>query len=705
MPYPVTASQTVAVSQTMTMTFRPAAAGLINVVVLGSAIIPASPPTGGAREGDPPPIPVASLRLELFAPGATTPVLSKADRLEIRGTVRDRIIVWGDAPAAASQLAADWTVKVTNLGNLPASFDVTARYQVEEGNLGKVDHIFVLMMENRSFDHMLGYLKLTGANGDVDGLTGHEINHDGNNAPQQVHLLTETNFTSDPGHGWTDVAGALPGTTLSSTAPPYQLSADRLANLTSNGGFVRNFEYQERSETALPPHDQATINPGLAHTFEFQPKQAGTLGARALPLSTPAQSQSGLLGRLSLRTPGGGTPVTTQTAPIGSGAISVSHTVTATELALTGNWTCEVTNSADTPIEFITDISNSIGPGGLEPAASIMGYYDKSGVPAYDYLATQFAVCDRWFASIPTDTFPNRLYAMTGGSGGLLTTPSDASVATNPPAYGLKTIFEVLQEHNVDWNIFFSDLPFALVFTALAQDAQYTARMRPISEFLDRAATGELPAVAWIDPNFNDVPDGTDNASDDHPPGDVKRGQQFVEQVFNALVASPAWSKTMLIITYDEHGGFFDHVEPPGTPPRNDGPKDDDPDMTRYGLRVPSIVVSPWVAQGQVAHTIFDHTSMLRTILLRFCATPREVATDGADRRVSLGGGLGLGSVVPSMGARTDNANDLGGLLSLGAPRVVSPFGQPTAALAQGMVSHSPLIGIGATIRRGVLGF
>jgi hypothetical protein len=139
--------------------------------------------------------------------------------------------------------------------------------------------------------------------------------------------------------------------------------------------------------------------------------------------SHPTQAQSGLLGRLSLRTPGSSTPVATQTAPIGSGAISVSHTVTDTELALTSNWTCEVTNNADTPIEFITDISNSVGGGGLEPVASIMGYYDKSGVPVYDYLAAQFTVCDGWFASIPTDTFPNRLYAMTGGAGGLLTTP------------------------------------------------------------------------------------------------------------------------------------------------------------------------------------------------------------------------------------------------------------------------------------------
>ena len=316
-------------------------------------------------------------------------------------------------------------------------------------------------------------------------------------------------------------------------------------------------------------------------------------------------------------------------------------------------------------------------------------------------LASQFVVCDHWFASIPTDTFPNRLYAMSGGADGLLTTPSDASVAGSPPAYTRKTIFEFLQEHGADWNIFFSDLPFALVFAALAQDAKYTSRMLPVSEFVVSAATGELPAVAWIDPNFNDVPDGSDNASDDHPPGDVARGQQFIARIYDAIATSPAWSKSMLVITYDEHGGFYDHVLPAGTPPHTDGPKDDDPNLTRYGVRVPAIVVSPWVPQAQASHTIFDHTSILRTILLRFCTTPMRAETGSttttSDTATSssttsantgvigvmrMGGTGGLGSVTPSMGARTDTANNLGPLLSLDSPRKATPIAPVIAALS-----------------------
>ena len=143
---------------------------------------------------------------------------SKADRLEIKGRS-------GTASSSgAMPLPPRASSPPTGRSRSPTSatcqpgFNVTVRYQVVEGNLGKVDHILVLMMENRSFDHMLGYRKLTDANGDVDGLTGNEINHDDNNASQQVHRLTATNFVSDPGHGWTDVAGALPGTTLSTTA-------------------------------------------------------------------------------------------------------------------------------------------------------------------------------------------------------------------------------------------------------------------------------------------------------------------------------------------------------------------------------------------------------------------------------------------------------------------------------------------------------
>jgi hypothetical protein len=739
MTYPLISSQTVPVDQAMNLAFRPAAAGLINVVVNATAVIPVQPKPPTHGEQDPPPIPLLSLKLELFAPGATTPVFSKTDTLRVQGGVRDRVVVFGDAPALPTQLAADWTVKVTNLGNFPENFKVTVRYQQVAGNLGKIDHIFVLMMENRSFDHMLGYRKLSGASSDVDGLTGQEVNHDAKGGVHQVTKLTTTKFITDPGHGWTDVAGLLPGTTAQPDQPPPQLDGDASLKLTSNAGFVKNFQHQIAHSTPLPLHDHVTLSSGASHSFAFQPggKAGETLGARSLPSSIPETSKSGMLGQLALFAPGSSTPLAAQSARIGSGALSVSHDLTAADLALVGNWTCRVTNNSDAVLDFITDIANSKGPAGLgseEAPGAIMGYYDPSGVPVYDHLANQFAICDRWFASIPTDTVPNRLYAMAGGAGGLLTTPSDASVSSDPPAYTVKTIFEVLQQHGVDWNIFFSDMPFALVFKALAQDAQYTARMHSISDFFDRAQTGDLPAMAWIDPNFNDVPDGTANASDDHPPGDVSRGQQFVSRVYNALASSPAWSKTMLIVTYDEHGGFFDHVQPPGTPPRTDGPKDDDPNLTRYGVRVPTLVVTPWVEQGKVSHVIYDHTSTLKTILLRFCSSPLVATTaavgaavgstvgiatgtpvvakpiamafSATAAAVTMVGHLGIGSTIPSMGVRTDTANDLAGLLSLDAPRAAVPVGpQVSARLAATTRTQSPIAGIGATIRQGILGF
>lgn len=706
MVYPITLSQQrVKAGETMSLPFRPTVAGLVNVVLNAQVVIPQPAPTSHSGENDPPSIPVLALQLDVFAPGDTTPVFTKSYGVKVEGTVPDNVLLFGDIPASANQLTADWTVKVTNTSTSKNDeiFDVTVRYQATDGNLGKVDHIVVVMMENRSFDHMLGYLKAV--NGDVDGLTTKEFNHDvaGNNYP--VKKLLTTNFITDPGHGWTDVAGTPPGQPKITT--PYQLSGDSGAGLATNAGFVQNFAQQIAASSPQPPHDIITLAPNATHTIQFLPEEltapTGKIGARSVPISVPAKSSSGLLGTLSLFRPDGGNPVATGTAAIGSGAVSVTGTIALADMAILGNWLCQLTNNSDETLDFITDISKSTGPlttSNEEPLASIMGYYDNSGVPLYDMLASQFVICDRWFASIPTDTFPNRLYAMSGGSGGLLTTPSDASVASNPPAYTMKTIFEVLQENGVDWNVFFSDLPFALVFTALAQDAQYTSRMLPFGTFLQKAPTGDLPSVAWIDPNYNDVPDGTDNANDDHPPGDVARGQQFIAQVVDALAASPCWSKSLLIITYDEHGGFFDHVQPPGTPPRIDGPKDDDPNLTRYGVRVPAIVVSPWVAKGQVSHTIYDHTSILRTILDRFCAQKPVVV----DTKIGQGG-VGLPSTIPSMGARTDNANDLGPLLSLDVPRLATPISPAVASLASKPGTQSPLTGIGATLRMGLLGF
>ena len=725
MAYPITSSQTIDRGQSMTITFRPAAPGLVNVVVTGVGIIPPTPPP---IHGEPPEPEILSLRLDVFAPGATTPAFTKTQQFDGAKVPID-LLIWGDVPSAANQLGADWTVTATNTGQLQINVNAVVRYQVINGNLGKVDHIIVVMMENRSFDHMLGYLKLTGSNPEVDGLTGNEFNRGPTGQQFQVNRLPTTQFACDLGHGWTDVAGPLPDT-ATSPLPPAQLSGDPVAGLASNAGFVLNFNANLAGERPIPPHDVAPIAAGQTRSIAFRPSitfkpgQAGTFGARSVPDLVPAQSNSGMLGQLAFFKPANSTPFApAQTTPIGTGALSANCTVTAADLTSGGNWTCQVTNNADTTLTFTTDISNSIGSTqtALEPLSAAMGYHDSTQVPVYDHLANQFVVCDRWFASIPTDTFPNRLYANAGGAGGLLTTPSDSSFTTNPPAYIVQTVYEVMQAQGVDWNIFFSDLPFTLVFQRLAQDAQFTARMRPISEFFERAATGNLPSMAWIDPSFNDVPHVPGTANDDHPPGDIANGQQFIASVYNALASSPAWSKTLLVIIYDEHGGFFDHVEPPGTPPRTDGPKDDDPNLTRYGIRVPALIVSPWVAQGQVSHTIYDHTSVLRTILLRFCQTPTTslplptvaaAAAPGAHAQPAVrvtGPGTGVGgfptTTVPSMGARTDSANDLGPLLSLGSPRAATPFTAAIPSPAIGPRVTPPLTGIGATIRLAILGF
>ena len=122
-----------------------------------------------------------------------------------------------------------------------------------------------------------------------------------------------------------------------------------------------------------------------------------------------------------------------------------------------------------------------------------------------------------------------------------------------------------------------------------------------------------LPAVSWLDPNYEDVPE-SNWPNDDHPPIDVLNGQAFMAKLYRALASSPAWSKTLFVITYDEHGGFYDHVKRPTA-------EDDREQFRRYGVRVPALVVSPWVARRSVSHETYGHTSILKTILLCFCAS------------------------------------------------------------------------------------
>lgn len=274
----------------------------------------------------------------------------------------------------------------------------------------------------------------------------------------------------------------------------------------------------------------------------------------------------------------------------------------------------------------------------------IMGYHRASDLPVYDALAREYCVCDQWFASVPGPTWPNRLYALAGNSQGERNNPPLVPL----PAYPMKTIFEHLDDAGVDWRVYSHDIAFLRVF---AKYRYYTARIQPFGSFVRAARDGRLPPVTWIDPNFGDV--GFEG-NDDHPPVDLRRGQQLVRRVYQAVATAGQglWRSTLLVIMYDEHGGFFDHVAPGVA-------ADNLPAFQRYGVRVPALVVSPWVEPGVPSHITFDHTSILKTILVRFCQR---------------------GGVLPNMGIRVSAANDLGPLLSRTTPRL-QPLQLPRLAV------------------------
>src|SRR5882724_11272648 len=539
MPYPVKINGDLSPNQTLTLPFRPEKAGLVKVIVVANWHPSVKPPPG---EGEPS-VFFLAVQLDIVKLGSTTPVVSKTGRKQVgsdphKDLGRPRIVLWADTPAAAADLGGDWVAKITNTGEVPASCNVTARYQVMDGNLGKIDHVIVMMLENRSFDHMLGYLRLEKNRTDVDGLTGNEANSDDSNNSFAVHHRTATYFRNDPGHGYRDVADQL-------TWP--SLTPDR-----SNAGFVHNFAKRLAEDAQqLPPlmtsvQDQGQMAGGDTRTIHFRPAQPGQITIATNIDKTITHSESGKLGSVLLRRPGNST-LLTRSFPIGGHSLGLSYVATTADLAVAGDWICSVLNATETSATFQTRITYVQALHDLskqESADAIMGYYNADQLPAYDLLAREFLICDRWFASLPTDTFPNRLYALTGGSGGMDTTPSADDVIKNPPSYTLKTIFEVLQERGVDWKIFFSDLPFAFVFKKFAQDAQYTQRMRALSNGaasdLEHAVeTGDLPSVAWIDPNFSDFRENLTTTNNNHPPGGITNGQRLVAQIYKSLSTNP----------------------------------------------------------------------------------------------------------------------------------------------------------------------
>jgi phospholipase C len=216
----------------------------------------------------------------------------------------------------------------------------------------------------------------------------------------------------------------------------------------------------------------------------------------------------------------------------------------------------------------------------------VMRYQDRGNLPITYALADQYAICDAYFCSVMGPTWPNRFYGHSGTSLGMRS--NDFGI------YDLPTAWNHLEERGIAWKYYFVDLPFIV----LLKDNFRTDRSGYLEDFVADAEAGRLPAVCWVDPGFG--------LNDDHPPHFVGAGQMFLAAVAKALGASPQWNRCLWLLTYDEHGGFFDHVPPPKT--EDDYAADG---FDQLGFRVPVVAIGPWVKQGAVK-TTFDHTSWLK---------------------------------------------------------------------------------------------
>jgi phospholipase C len=325
---------------------------------------------------------------------------------------------------------------------------------------------------------------------------------------------------------------------------------------------------------------------------------------------------------------------------------------------------------------FVTSCAQEHGPAA---GPLIMGYHTAANVPIYDAMARDFAICNRWFASHPGPTFSNRFYEVTGR---LNIDPLGFWEVNNSsplrPVF-TPTIFDHLSDQKVSWKYFEQHYCFLRFFEQHTFDSANIATFDdPEFGFEALARSGNLPGVTFIDPHFIELPP---TANSNEPPANIADGQLFEQRVVNAVVSSPAWNKTLLIITYDEHGGFFDHVPPPAATPVS--PES----IGTYGVRVPAFVVSPWVRAGSTFGTDaddvhvggggtvggvatthadipvsppvpiksplvslhFDHTSILKTIAKRF-----------------------LSANPPYMGARYADAHDVG--VTMGSQLTSSQF-------------------------------
>lgn len=438
-------------------------------------------------------------------------------------------------PAMAAIVMPRFDMQCLNKGD-SLSFDLS-NVTITDGILDPapaIKHVFVLMLENHSFDHLLGLSNISG----TDACTGQP----------------------------TKINGVEVGSTYCN---PYK---------SANSPDIKNYC------VSTPAVDPMTTDPGheLMDTLEQlcgQDSEKQYNGKKPFPAKYPPISNSGFA----------------------------------------ANYAASVTEDTGHPA------SDAIG--------DVLKLCAPSQVPILVQLANEYAVCDSWFSSVPGPTWPNRMFATGGSAAGL-----DQS-----PGFGLKkdfflsgfvypkgSIFQQLEKYSKSWRLYNDyDNMFSNVRSTWAGSLAISWFIKGMSMFKRpyslKSFAADLKSTyqeefTFIEPNYGDAfSDTFKGGSSQHPMDGLEAGERLIAYVYNSIRQSPLWKSSLLIITYDEHGGFYDHVAPPPAPIPGDGIGQ--PDYNRfgfsfnqYGVRVPAVVVSPMVKKNVIDHSLYDHTSMLRTL-------------------------------------------------------------------------------------------
>lgn len=344
------------------------------------------------------------------------------------------------------------------------------------------------------------------------------------------------------------------------------------------------------------------------------------------------------------------------------------HEFDAVQLQLLGtaDSTANYKNTKITNSGFVLSYAN--GAAG-NPLGDIMACFDPGQLPVLNALAHEFCVCDHWFSSLPGPTVPNRFFLHAATSGGDPTSPSTftlvRAVVDGDASYKFANgnIFLRLTQKKIPWGIYHGDI-FAMVY---ALDGVSFGAGKPIdpnqpNPFVQDLESPNLPKYIFIEPNWGNMLLGTyKGGNSQHPVDDITSGEKLIKFVYESIRASSCWTKSALLITYDEHGGFYDHCIPPGgvAAPGDVAPKYGF-DFTQLGVRVPAVIVSPWIPKNLIDHTTYDHTSVLATLREWF--------------QLQDLGDIGYFT------ERDKVANDLSHLFSLSVPRTDAPPTLPGAA-------------------------